>query len=176
MNPQLRIKQFQLHRFFASMFLWQNMPLFMKWLETSTPLLITPNITAVQVTPMYNTQECCGTRSKAIWLQRYLQSVSHRVFSEIYNCPRLGHLYFNRILLEISNKRLLRQLRQSFNALFQWHSHRNLTLTLHITYFSISENGKREEVLWFHKNNGRERLSVEPSMHLFVPSATGNIT
>lgn len=40
---------------FASTFLWYNMLVFMKWLETSIPLLITTNITSIEVMTIYNT-------------------------------------------------------------------------------------------------------------------------
>lgn len=82
-NPQLRTEQ--LHCFFASTFLWQNMLLLMKWLETSIPLFITTNITTLKLMSIYNTQIFCGIRSKVLWFQRYLQTVSYRVFSNI-NC------------------------------------------------------------------------------------------
>lgn len=109
---------------FASTFLWQNMLLFMKWLETSIPLLITTNFTAIEVMPIYNTQIFHGTRSKAMWLQRYLQSISQRVFSEIHiNGPRwvIHVLNVDRILLEVSKKTIVRQNRARFTAIFKSH-------------------------------------------------------
>lgn len=158
---------------FASTFLWQNMLLFMKWLETSIPLLITTNITAIEVMPIYNTQIFCGTRSKAMWLQRYLQSISQRGFSEIHiNGQRLGNSRlkcWHNIIGGIKEKNCKSNegkiycyfqitLKQKFQFGFT-----NYTL-----WHLREPSGKK--VLGFHENNRRWRFPMEFNIHLFVPS------